>query len=132
MKSTERFKIVIQDKLEEMAKNDNLFAISYKKENKNIDDCIKYILNTVKKSGCMGFEDDEVFGMATHYYDEDELDLGGDIKCKVVLNHTVELTNEEIAQARKEAFNKEVEEQRKMLRKKSVKKTESVTQNSLF
>ena len=38
------------------------------KPTKNIDNCITYILNQVKKSGCCGFSDDEIFGMALHYY----------------------------------------------------------------
>ena len=49
---------------------------------------------------CDGFEDDEIFGMATHYYDEEEIEVGKPINCQVVVNHTVELTEEEKEQAR--------------------------------
>ncbi|MBP9481471.1 MAG: hypothetical protein KBF15_08460, partial [Parabacteroides sp.] len=40
----------------------------YSKPEKNIDDCVTYILNEVKKSGCNGFADDEIYSMAVHYY----------------------------------------------------------------
>lgn len=135
--ATEQFKKVIQSKMEEMANNDKLFAISYQKKNKNIDDCIRYILNTVKKSGCCGFSDDEIFGMAAHYYDEDDIKVGGNVSCKIVTNHTVELSEEEKQQAKQKAIDIEIEQQRSKLRiVKSPKKTQEeksvFTQQSLF
>ena len=42
-----------------------------------------YILNQVKKSGCCGFSDDEIFGMALHYYQEDNIEVGSPLKCNV-------------------------------------------------
>ena len=51
MKSTEHFKKVIEDYLNDRAENDKLFAEKYANEKKNIDDCITYILNEVQKSG---------------------------------------------------------------------------------
>lgn len=38
MKATDQFKKIIQNKLEEIAKADELFAKNFQKENKNIDD----------------------------------------------------------------------------------------------
>lgn len=70
MKATNHFKNTIQNYLEQRAQTDALFEWTYTtKENKNIDDCCTYILNEVLKSGCNGFADDEIFGMAVHYYD---------------------------------------------------------------
>lgn len=60
--------------MEERAKNDPLFASVYAKPNKNINECLDYILSEAKKRGnavCMS--DDEVFGLAVHYYDEDDI-----------------------------------------------------------
>lgn len=88
MKGSNFFKNVIQDYLNSQAEKDELFAKSLTKENKNIDDCITYILNQVKASGCNGFADEEVFQMAMHYYDEDELEIGKPINAKVVVNHS--------------------------------------------
>jgi hypothetical protein len=89
MKSTDNFKTIIADKLQQMGKEDSLFAVKLKNIKKNIDDCITYILNTVKKSGCCGFTDDEVFGMAAHYYDEENIEVGKPVDCNVVVNHSI-------------------------------------------
>lgn len=45
MKGTEHFKQAIKAYLDERAKTDELFAVSYAKENKNLDDCVTFILN---------------------------------------------------------------------------------------
>ena len=135
MKSTETFKKTIQDKLREMADADPLFAVCLQKEGKNIDDCITYILNTVQKSGCNGFTDDEIFGMAAHYYDEDKIEVGKSISCKVVVNHSVELTEEEKKQAKQAAIDRAISEEKNRLLKKSKAKAEqpkTVIQQSLF
>ena len=100
MKGTEHFKRTIKEYLDGKARTDELFAVSYAKENKNLDDCITFILNQVKASGCCGMTDDEVWSLAIHYYDEDNIDVGKPISCGVVVNHKVELTEEEKAQAR--------------------------------
>ena len=115
MKSTETFKSTIRDYLKKLAETDQLFAVTFAKENKNIDDCIKYILNTVQKSGCNGFTDDEIFGMAVHYYDEDSIDIGGKVNCRVLVNHVVELTEEEKQEAKKKALNDLIAEEQKRL-----------------
>ena len=122
MKGTENFKRTIQAYLEERAKVDDLFAKSYAKPNKNIDDCITFILNEVQKSGCNGFEDDEIFGMAVHYYDEDNLSVGEKISCEVVVNHKVELSEEEKQElkekARKDFYKEQLSKQREVLKPK--------------
>ena len=95
MKVSEQFKSTIKAYLDNMAAVDSLFAPVYQKPTKNIDNCITYILNQVKKSGCCGFSDDEIFGMALHYYQEDNIEVGSPLKCNVVVNHHVELSEEE-------------------------------------
>ena len=85
MKGTEHFKRTIKEYLDGKARTDELFAVSYAKENKNLDDCITFILNQVKASGCCGMTDDEVWSLAIHYYDEDNIDVGKPISCGVGL-----------------------------------------------
>lgn len=68
MKSTAYFTRTILTYLEKRAETDAQFAESFAKPDKNIDDCITYILNTVRKSGCNGFTDIEVYSMAVLYY----------------------------------------------------------------
>ena len=103
MKSTAHFKNTIKTYLDNRASVDNLFAETYAKPNKNIDDCIIYILNEVRRSDCNGFADDEIYSMAVHYYDEDSVTAGKPVDCRIVVNHTVELTAEEKEEARQEA-----------------------------
>lgn len=69
MKASKHFKNTIQAYLDQRAASDSLFEWKYTNSpNKSIEECIIYILNTVQKSGCNGFHDDEIFGMAVHYY----------------------------------------------------------------
>ena len=104
VKGTETFKKVIKGYLDNRAANDDLFAARYKNSDKSIDECCNYIIEQVKKTGCNGFADEEIFGMATHYYDED------DIKpqcihssCSVVVNLS-DHTKEQLVQKAKEEF----------------------------
>lgn len=141
MKTTNNFKNTIQSYLEQRAKDDQLFAASYAKPNKNIDECCNFILGEVQKSGCNGFSDDEIFGMAIHYYDEDGIKNVNPVNARVVVNHVVELTEEE-KKAAKEAAIKEYEakemnrieeDRKKKLEKKAEKAAkENVLQPSLF
>lgn len=67
-------KDAIKAYLDEHAVKDPLFAVTYAKPNKNIDECFNYILGEARKRGssvCM--TDEEVFGLAVHYYDEDDI-----------------------------------------------------------
>ncbi|PVZ13366.1 PcfK-like family protein [Porphyromonas loveana] len=104
MKGTEHFTRTIAEYLNQRAATDPLFAPNLQKPNKNIEECITYILNEVQKSGCNGFDDEEIYSMAVHYYDEDDIAVGKPINCQVAVNHVVELTEEEKAEARKEAI----------------------------
>jgi hypothetical protein len=124
MKGTEQFKKTIQTYLDERARTDELFAVTYDKPNKNIDDCITFILNQVKNSGCNGFADDEIYSLAVHYYDEETIDVGKPLSCNVVVNHQIVLTDEEKAAARQEAITRYQEEEiRKMRERRKPKPT---------
>ena len=136
MQTTNHFKQTILSYLEQRAIDDTLFAVSFLKPNKSIDDCILYILNTVQKSGCNGFTDDEVYSMAVHYYDEDNIEVGKNFDCRVVVNHTVELTAEEEKQARQEAIervqNEAYSRMKQQPRKPQAKQTAVFNQLNLF
>ena len=115
MKGTDHFKRTIQMYLEQRAAEDELFDKNYRNPAKNIDDCITYILNYVQKSGCNGFSDGEIYGQAVHYYDENEIEVGKPLQCQIAVNHVVELTAEEKAEARQRAIRQyQDEELRKM------------------
>ena len=137
MKATEHFKQTIKAYLDERAKNDELFAVSYAKENKNMDDCVTFILNQVKRSKCRGLTDEEVYSLAVHFFDEDDIEIGNPIACNVIVNHSVELTEEEKAQARQDALKEyQAEQLRKMQKRTNKPKTPKaqpeITTPSLF
>lgn len=70
-----------------------------------------------------------------HYYDEETIEVGSPIDCKVVVNHTVELTEEEKAQARKDAIRRVHEEAYAKLtqaKNRAVAKQPEIQQTTLF
>ena len=137
MKGTEHFTRTIAEYLNQRAMTDPLFAPNLAKPNKNIEECVTYILNEVQKSGCNGFDDDEIYSMAVHYYDEDNIEVGKPINCQVAVNHVVELTEEEKAEARQEAIKQYQREelakiQKRNERPKKVQTQAPQQQTSLF
>lgn len=119
MKGTEHFTRTIAEYLNQRAMTDPLFAPNLAKPNKNIEECVTYILNEVQKSGCNGFDDDEIYSMAVHYYDEDNIEIGKPINCQVAVNHVVELTEEEKAEARQEAIKQYQREELAKIQKRN-------------
>lgn len=137
MKGTEHFKQAIQKHLEGMAAQDAAFAEAYANPEKDIENCITYILNQVMKSGCNGFDDPEIYSLAIHYYVEQDIEVGKPIDMgHIVINHAVELTDEEKAEARQQAilhYQQECISQMRNRHKPSPKKAETnIQQPSLF
>ena len=138
MNGTEQFTRTIAEYLNLRAATDPLFAPNLAKPHKNIEDCITYILKQVQQSGCNGFEDDEIYSMAVHYYDEDDLEMGSHVACHVVVKHTIVLTEEEKAEARKQAIQQyQAQELRRLQEPRQVKtkastNSEQAPQPSLF
>ena len=138
MNGTEQFTRTIAEYLNQRAATDPLFAPNLAKPHKNIEDCITYILKQVQQSGYNGFEDDEIYSMAVHYYDEDNLEVGSRVACHVVVNHTIVLTEEEKAEARKQAIQQyQAQELRRLQEPRQVKTkastdSEQAPQPSLF
>ena len=72
-----------------------------------------------------------------HFYDEDDIEVGKAVSCRVAVNHVVELTEEEKAEARQEAIKQYQREELAKIQSRNarVKKTENVAtqvQPSLF
>ena len=117
MKASNAFKETIKAYLEKLVQEDELFAETYKKENKNLDECCNYVMQCAKQGGSQGYADEEVFGWAVHYYDEDDLKNIKPISGKVVVNHSVELTLEDKALAKEKAIEALIEESKVEARK---------------
>ena len=74
--------IKIGQYLQERAKDDKSIARNLEKEKKSLKECWKYILGEAYKKvfrqggvGSSYMEPDEVYGLAVHYYDEDEIKI---------------------------------------------------------
>ena len=72
-----------------------------------------------------------------HYYDEDDIEVGKATNCQVMVNHVVELTEEEKAEARQEAIKQYQREelakiQSRNAREKKTENTKAQVQPSLF
>lgn len=135
-KNNNSAKTAIKSYLDSRAVNDELFAKSYAKENKSIDECFNYILSEAKKQGsAVAMTDEEVYGLAVHYYDEDNIKMNKVSHARVstsVSASKLVLTEEEKEAARLEALKayqaaeqKKLEEERK---KKLEKKREKAAQ----
>ena len=73
-----------------------------------------------------------------HYYDENEIEVGKPIQCQIAVNHVVELTTEEKAEARQKALRQYQEEEVRKLQNRNKPRTatkattQEVQQPSLF
>lgn len=141
-------KDVIKAYLDGRAKNDEQFAQSYAKTNKNIDECFDYVIGEVRKRGnAVYMTDAEVFGLAVHYYDEDDIKInrlpeGTKLSASAT---AVELSEEDKAKAYEQAVNEyrqqcigrmkaaEKEKARKLSERRKAEREKSHTlQPSLF
>lgn len=135
MKPSESFKEIIKKYLDERASTDELFAVTYSKKNKSIEGCCEYILGEASKRGsAVQMSDEEVYGMAVHYYDEDDIKINKvSGSSKILAPAKVELTEDDKKAAHEAALRRLTEEQYQLLKKKPGKKRESTeVQPSLF
>lgn len=130
------FKDTIQKYLQERVVEDPLFAPKFANPQKSVDECCRYILGEARKKGnSVVMSDAEVFGLAVHYYDEENIKVEKvSAGCSVSSSPKVELTEEEKNAARETAIKRLAEEQYQSLKKRQAKKKvdESVQQMSLF
>lgn len=129
------FKVAIKSHLDKLAEESPLFGQTYANPDKNIDDCITYILNQVQKSGLKGFPAEQIYALAIHYYDEADIEIGKPINATVIVNHAVELTEEEKESAKNEAKERLIQQQMDIITgkgKKAKKQDNSDVQPTLF
>lgn len=73
--STEQFKVIVKAYLDKRAEQDELFRATYAKPNKSIDECCKFIIGEVYKAGKIGHANMDIWNLAVHYYDEDDIKI---------------------------------------------------------
>jgi hypothetical protein len=117
---TEYFEQCISRWLETEKQKDAAFAKKVEESGKNVEGCCNYILQQVKASKLCGYADEEVYGMARHYFDEEELkDPGSQGASRVVVSGHIDLSESEKAEAMAQAVrNYEAELKQKDLEAK--------------
>lgn len=121
MKNSVAFENAIKKYLDEFAQNDVHFAQKYENPKKSISECCSFIASEVKKMGVCGLEDSEVYGLAVHYYDEEDVKVEPVGDYMVACNHHVELTEEQKEEARAEAIKQYQETLYKEMVAKNIK-----------
>ena len=135
----------IKEYLDERASQDELFAKSYAKTNKNIDKCYDYIVGEARKqcknSNSICISDDVVYGWAVHYYDEDDINVGHKVASSTESKESTESTEmsaedkkKVLEEARKKAYkaNKIASKANKKASEAKKSKSVRIQQLSLF
>lgn len=132
----------IKSYLDNRAKEDELFAKMYGKPKKDFNGCWAYIVGVAQKRGnavCM--TDEEVYGLAVHYYCEDDLEVkklpegfkaaafGG--KVEMLSDDEKKKLKEQAEKEFKAKMKKELEVEKTQI-KKPKRKKEEVGMASLF
>lgn len=85
----DKFKEVIENYLNQFAAKNLAFAKKLANPEKNIEGCLQYILSEVQKAKRTGFADEEIYGFALHYYEEEEVEINKTSECRVVVNQAI-------------------------------------------
>jgi len=94
LKTTNGTLQIIANHLIEHCEKEPAFIQVVLKENKTLMKCFDYISGVARQrqtGNCAMLENDEVFGLAVHYFDEDSIEVDGDpkVKAKVTVSKTV-------------------------------------------
>ena len=134
---TDHFEQCISKWLETERKKDPIFDKKVAESKKDVQGCCNFILQQVKASNQCGYADEEVFGMARHYFDEESIkDPGKQDQCRVVVSGHIDLSESEKAEAMEAAKKQYLAELRKeaeikeSIRKENAKKRKAQAENS--
>ena len=151
MKATQEFISTIQKYLEREAEKDSSFKAKWEQSGKDAKQVCNYIMAEVSKSRRCGWADDEIYGMAKHFIDEDDIKdpgEGANRVHRIVTNERMDLSakdkEEAMAQAKAEyaaqlkaeeaarlAKQKEAEEKKKQAKEERARQ-KAAQEQSLF
>lgn len=126
--------------LDDLAAKDAVFAEKYANPKKSVEECAKYITGEVYalagNERCIGVTSDYVYGLAVHYYDEEEVKIRPVGGFSGIVSDTEDLTEEQKAE-REERVQAEMrvmraERRAKDAKRKSREEAEAVQADSLF
>lgn len=128
-KVSNSFNQAIKAMLNERAASDPLFAKEYQREGKSIEECCNYIISEVQRMGVNALTDEEVLGLAVHYYDEVGIKVDKAPACQVVVPATPEVAEARKVELQREAEERFIEEQIKKMQApaKKIKRTTPTT-----
>ena len=134
-----QFEQAIKAYLDARANQDTQFAAKYANEKKSIEECCKFIEAEVcdmvaNKSGrqSYGMTDEEVYGLAVHYYDEPDIKVKP-IKARTEVfatNISYDPTEQEKEEARRAALQKLQDDAYNELRNKNKSKHMATKQSA--
>lgn len=107
---SDAFGKAIKAMLDKRASDDPLFMKAYTNKDKSIAECCNYIINEVKRMKVNALTDEEVLGLAVHYYDEADIKADSAPACTVVVPGTPELTDARKAELQREAEQRFIDE----------------------
>lgn len=103
-KGSDPFRRTLERFIAAKADKDSEFSSKVNNPDKNLDDCIVYILNTIHKRGFCAFNNDEVYSLATLYYEDENAKGGKPSYGRVeIFSDEFQLTPEEIAELKQKA-----------------------------
>lgn len=128
-KASNSFNQAIKAMLDKRAASDPLFEEAYKRDGKSIKECCNYIINEVQRMKVNALTDEEVLGLAVHYYDEVDIKVSEAPACQVVVPATPEVAEARKAELQREVEERFIEEQIKKMQApaKKVKRTTPTT-----
>ena len=106
--AAEKFEEAIKKYLDEYASDNERFKVKYENPNKNITECCNYICSEVQKKNVIALTDAEVYYMARHYYEEENIEVKTNSSCKVV--HTGDKVEKTNSIKKEKKVSKEVEQ----------------------
>lgn len=115
-KNVSRFFIErVQKWVDEECERDAEFkALVSSKPEKTVEGACNYVLKCAKETGQAGWDDDEVYGLVRHFFDEDDVKDPGDQRPqKIIVSGHVDLSKEQLQEAKENAEKMYLDEIRK-------------------
>lgn len=112
-KATCPFEEALKKHLDEVAEKDATFRLAYEKPNKSLKECANYIIGEARKQANKGvfvLSDEETYGMAIHYYDEDDIKVEAKDAVDVKVATSIEPQPKKAKRGRKSKAEKTVEQ----------------------
>ena len=134
---TKLFEQRIREWLTQARKEDATFDKKVAESKKDVQGCCNYILSEVRKAKQCGYDDAEIYGMARHYFDEEDIkDPGKQNVQRIVVTGHIDLSEAEKAEAMEAAKSqylrelKEKEDAKEKERKQKLQERRAQAENS--